>query len=487
MKRLVRFNIGEGASEPVARGRIVIRRAQRGIDGDLVVAESPKVYELTGAPHLELELEVGTTYLFNEDLRDGGGVDRFCTVPEAGDGEGPVDYSALPDVVPVPPEYAGVLTDAVTGAHVDGERIVLTHIDGRTTDGGPIDDQQAINAHALRHFHSVAADPTAPTNLVVIGDSITEGFGASSWQQRWTNVLARELRKTFQPEGVVGGAGYFNGWNQSGFPDWPVDPVTPIINTDYGLGRQALVMDAAGNSAIFDTTPICTGFDIIAAKTDSGTGSPQLQYVVDGGATQVVNLSDAPVARGGYRVAEIRGLARSGHSIIIASAAGDVTFEGLMFYDGDETSGIRVWESGRSGATTAEYVAPHTRWMDSLIDIQPALVVLALGSNDYETGRTPAQFETDMATLTAAITSTLGYRPSLALVAYYGRSAAGWDDYRTAYRRLSATHDLALVDLSHQFGPWEADDRGGLMAPDLHHPSDAGHAVIGRRVARALT
>jgi lysophospholipase L1-like esterase len=411
-----------------------------------------------------------TEWAYRFTLRwDGGGLPSF-TAPLTGES---VRFTDLQPMDPANPIYIPPLVDAQNVANLD--QAVRDLAETRAT----------TDARALRHFHTIAADPATPTNVVVIGDSIVEGLGATSWRRRWTQHLADGLRSVFQPPDVAGGAGYFTGWNQAGYADWPCDPVTPIPNSDYGLGRQSLTMTAEGASAIFDTTPVCTGLDIVVAKTNTGAADTFLQVQIDSDPVRVFDLTDADTSRGGYHL-EIRGLARTTHSMIIASGGGSPIFEGVAFYDGDETSGVRVYEGGQSGFRASDFTTPHTRWMDSLVDLEPALVVLAIGSNDYETGRPVADFETDIASMCDAITSRLGYRPSFALAAYYERSSPGWAIYRAAYRRLSEQLDAALIDLSPLFGPWQADTRGGLIAADLHHPSDAGHAIIGRRVSDAI-
>lgn len=347
------------------------------------------------------------------------------------------------------------------------------------------EDQTAVNAKALRRFHVSLTDQSTPTDIVVVGDSITEGLGASSWRKRWVNVLQDRLRASFNPPNVPGGAGYFNGWNQSGYPDWPCDPSNPVTDTNFGLGRQSLIMTTNGDSAIFETTPVITGFDLVVVKTSDASGATQIQYSVDGGATVTVDLTDASVSRGGYHL-PVRGLEQGEHALIVASAAGNVIFEGIAYFNGDEETGVRVWEGGQSGFRAADYTAPNNLWLQSLIDIQPSLVILAVGSNDYETGRTTSQFSDDVVEICTGVETVLGYRPSFALVAYYERSHAGWEEFRQAYRDLSVSQNAALIDVSPSFGPWEDDTRGGLMAADKHHPSDAGSAIIGSAVAEIL-
>lgn len=366
-------------------------------------------------------------------------------------------------------------------------QVDMGKVDGLADALAALDTEPAAvtTAVALRRFHVSLADPSTPTDIVVVGDSITEGLGASSWRKRWVSVFCDQLRRAYQPDGIPGGAGYFNGWNQGQFADWPLDPSAPIPNTDFGLGRQSLIMTGS-NSAIFETAgPVSTGFDIIVTKSSGGGGANAIQYVVDQGDVVVVSTDDAIVARGGYRI-PVRGLARTEHSLVIAAAGGSTYFEGVVFYDGDETRGIRVWESGQSGYRAADYVAPHNLWAQSLIEIAPALVVLAVGSNDYASGRTPAQLKADVASIRTDVIATLDYTPSFALVAYSDRGVGGWPDFRRAYREAAQELGMALVDLSDDFGPWANDDRDGLMSADKHHPADAGAFVIGSKVTRAL-
>lgn len=63
---------------------------------------------------------------------------------------------------------------------------------------------------ALGRFHRAAAE--GAVNIINFGHSVTEGHGAAQGQ-RWTDVLAANLRPRLQPYIATGGVGYAaSGW-----------------------------------------------------------------------------------------------------------------------------------------------------------------------------------------------------------------------------------------------------------------------------------
>ena len=69
-------------------------------------------------------------------------------------------------------------------------------------------------ARALRVFYAALADRRSnPCNIVVMGDSMTEGQGATVWGARWVDRFRAQMRQKFPVTGVPGGVGYISTTN----------------------------------------------------------------------------------------------------------------------------------------------------------------------------------------------------------------------------------------------------------------------------------
>lgn len=343
-------------------------------------------------------------------------------------------------------------------------------------------------ARALRHFHKKLAAGGRVSVLAGPSDSITVGLGATSISKRWTSVLRDTLRTDHGYP--AGGMGYVDLWNQAAFPDHPVTAVAPVVNTDFGLGRRSLTM-ANGVSYFTATLPVCTGFDIVYTGTHNGA-TGLMQYSVDGGAVQVVNTGDDANTSGGH-IHAVSGLSATTHTLLLAWQSGPgVIVEGLMLYNGDKTTGVHMWEGGRSGFRAADYVGANTFWAQSVqAAADPDLVILPIGSNDFATGRTVTQTKADLEAILATLDTVITHDFSVVLVPYYDRATSGsgaWSDFVAMYHDVADANDhVCVCDLGPAFGPWLGDDRGGLTDPvDKVHPTDFGHRQIGKALAGFL-
>ncbi len=348
-------------------------------------------------------------------------------------------------------------------------------------------------ARAMRRFHVALAD--AATTPVNIGwgptNSIGDGFGAPTMLDRCSHVFLTEVRRSL---GLTGGLGYVDCWNQPQFPDHPLTTTAQGHPwTATGLGRQAIEY-RPDTYQQFTLTGI-TGLDLVYTGS---ADSRVLTYVLtDAGGTsgEVKYLDTAePVARGGYTEVVARELLPDATYLLSMArvTGGNPVVEGLVLYNGDETSGVRMFEAGQSGYRAADYVAPHDGWADSLRNYQPALVVLPILSNDWASGRTPDQGRDALLAVIEKTRSVLDVAPSILLVGEYDRAHSNpvpWDAYRAVYADVAANDpDVAFVDFTDAFGPYDGTNRGGLLDPREDpaavHPSKAGHRKIGLGAAR---
>ncbi|HYH74795.1 MAG TPA: SGNH/GDSL hydrolase family protein [Candidatus Saccharimonadales bacterium] len=344
--------------------------------------------------------------------------------------------------------------------------------------------------NALEHWsNAVKNRNTAPATWVAWGDSFTEGQGASSMQERWTNETLGSLRSTFPTTGVTGGVGYLPGFYSVYGPDSTWTPYTAAGGNhwweDWGgsLGNRIISLQTGGYETF---TVTGTSVDIMYSQGAGGTFS----YKVDNGTAVNVNTTGSYIPSKKVNVS----LGTPGtHTVTVTGVSGTSYFEGIMAYNGDETKGIRMYDAGHSGATTDDYV--YSTWDQAEItaSAKADLVTIELGANDFlSASATPAQVTTNLQDMIDSIrskaTTHSTHQPSIALVIPWDFSAYGpvngysWNDFADAIRDV-ATNDtsVGLLDLTVTGTP--AGTGGGLYASDGLHPSDAGHAAIATAVA----
>jgi lysophospholipase L1-like esterase len=132
--------------------------------------------------------------------------------------------------------------------------------------------------------------------------------------------------------------------------------------------------------------------------------------------------------------------------------------------------------------------------------IQPSLVVVQFGPNDYFNSgthlqpRTVAQYQADLATIIAAVRAKCATSPTFVLMPAWQRGDMSpytlpepWANYVAANYAVAAADSIALVcDVNRRAaftGPATTSNNNGIVSTDTVHPSDLGSQFI----ADALT
>lgn len=339
----------------------------------------------------------------------------------------------------------------------------------------------------------------APADIVVMGDSIGEGQGATARSRRWSDEAIAELRTRY-PAGVTGGAGYVPACNyQTSYPsDWAITGGAAGI---YGLGERSVQLTGTGHR--ISTTQKCTSFRIYYIQGATNTGP--FTVTIDGGAPTTVT----PPTTGGYGVGvwSSAALTSGSHSIVVGYGGTQTSFIlGGFFFDGDETAGIRLVDATHYGYYTDQYAAdfanagvPGNNFQVGhylQLPAGPSLVVLALGLNDYQAGTAPstvqAHVETVIATIKALHSSQGWFPPSFLLLAMYQRTdvtspAHPWAEYVAAYRAIANADPTNVACLSFTDRIDTAAQAFGILQSDGTHPTDKGHGFIADAVTVQLS
>lgn len=362
--------------------------------------------------------------------------------------------------------------------------------------------KDAQRYRALANFHSACGNrDNAPVNIAILGDSVTEGMGATQVKRRYSSRLAGALMARMPVTGLTTPGFDTLGANTTPGLNSYTDPHTYIgvNNTDYvfvanyGLPKRGLQVKTTAGGLTFSFTG--TRFDIIYT---AGSGVGKYNVVIDGGAADVWDGFNAAIINA--QVKTYGGLTAGSHTVTIkldatTTAGRNLYIEDLVTYNGDETKGFHVWNGGHFGFTANSFITGASP--SAFIPVTAAdLVIIELGLNDV-VGKTAAQFQADMTTLIGAVTTGLSTRkPSICLLMawqkfFSSNGAATWQPFVQAAQSIAnARTDTCVLDMSQR---WPAatslstDAQTFGLYYDNTHPSDRGHALLADTLAGYLS
>lgn len=326
---------------------------------------------------------------------------------------------------------------------------------------------------------ALANRATAACDILVVGDSVAEGSGASLRASRWTNQLLAALRRNYSVANVPGGTGYQGAWST---PTW-ADAVTEsgtVTHQTNGMGHRSSVL-GAGASLTFNSEQ-ATGFTLHLNRS----GTDAVSVSVDGGTA--TNITAGPT--GEYRQT-FSGQLRQVHSVVVTQTAGSPEVEGVMWFDRDESVGIRLWDSSKGGSKARDWSANSpggsSAWLTAAVAsaITPSLLIIELGLNDA-LAYNAATFQTYVQQIVTDARAQWANVPVLLIGTYQPPSRQSglsdtWASYGAALQTIAdADPAIAYLDLMRRIGSIPTDVYGFMF--DTTHPSSKGHAYYAQCV-----
>lgn len=386
--------------------------------------------------------------------------------------------------------------------------------------GSPFEEGAALRAFRAAYMNRYAK----PVNIVVFGDSITQGFAASSGAQRWFDVFAARL---CQMNGQQPHIGYVPMSNVTNYTDRQFTLTGWTERAYEGINWAGGTIDPASpgpaGTATYTTPQPCDRIWLIGSSYTSFVGSANIS--VDGGAAVTVNFVGA--SDKGGRVWDSGQLSRGIHSVSVTSPAGAIfgpVMEGAFFFDGNGPApsvagsgtglitaanaytgyGLRIWNASHTGYRTQHFAEQQgSLWFyDGFDTVHPDLVFILLGCNDeYDsrqvgTSTTITQYETWINQIITNIntgnTNNSLQPPSIVLIGMYGTgpTAGSMPPFNKAMRRVALQRGCAYIDWYELLGfvGLAASDVYDFMSAlddpsDQKHPADVGHAMLGDALA----
>ena len=323
----------------------------------------------------------------------------------------------------------------------------------------------------LRAWNAAVANSDGePAKIVYVGDSITE---TEAW---WLEHFKELISSASEPIGHEA-----SRWLniQDVLTAW--DTVGGTLDTDYGLSGWAR-SHAASTGEESSHSEYCDAIDVYYTKQASG-GSDLLIYL-DGVLQTTIDTTDnaaTPVTESG-QVWSSGSLSHGSHTIrVVASGSGTAIVDGAMFHRGGSAGqGIQHFNAAHNGWTTTSF-HDHEGLLDSVTSIDPHLVVVFLGTNDYGDLEL---FSTNYDTLLDSLASAAPNADFLLICPYasLNRTDTGWSTYRDVIHDEAETRGYEFLDLFLAMGDVGSNYDIHGFSIDGVHPTSVGARVIAAAV-----
>lgn len=373
-------------------------------------------------------------------------------------------------------QYDAVVADIGDTATELGSALSTTVADGFV----------ARRKRLLRRFWEKLAANAA--TVVIPGDSWTEGTrGADAPWLRWVDHLANAIRSA---SGQALGGVYIPSW--ATYPtripaNWTYTGTT--VQRDYsGMGFYNVEMSVGATATL---TLRGTGFRLHHDRRPTGA---TIEVRIDGTLIETINTQNATDDNGAFR--NYGGLPLASHTLqvtVVAGSGSTYSLQGAYAFNGDETTGVKVYPSGRGGITAKKFFETG-RFAGQVGGTNADLVIFGLGGiNDWRTGVTIAEYLAAMRSGIQIIKSRAIIADASLVFLQFPQPALGgttpaatWEEYRAAVATLAQESDGLLIDLAELFTPGQLDADSALVNTDEVHVNDPGHLAIAELIAERI-
>jgi len=355
---------------------------------------------------------------------------------------------------------------------------------------------------------ALAGRAAARANVVILGDSITAGQGATAFANCYAQLLPVLLNARFPTTGL---AAHGRGFLPPVLP--PSNPTTfspPYIALSGAGAANFHLGTDSGGAALFGFGPNLETYDLSAnggttltysLTGDSAdilwagsTGNGTFSWKVDAGTATNVSTNVAFNVAASTHIS----LGSAGaHTLTLTNVSGGPTFiTGVVEYAGDFARGIQVHDCGFSGSTTGFWTGPggNSDGAASLPALSPSLIIIALGVNDNASGISAATSAANITSMISDIRAALSPAPPILLLAMYNAASDGpttpaqWAAYVQAmYGIAAADSAVDILDLTLRMPSTGAANTWSLYAGDGIHPVNRGHQMIADALCQYLS
>jgi len=299
-------------------------------------------------------------------------------------------------------------------------------------------------------------------NIPFLGDSITEGEGATS---DYTLGYFAQLRANLQAIYGDTGVGFISTKYSHNNPQWSYVG-TWGASGEFGVSGTAQIATGSSNTATLHFTG--TAIDIVVI---SGTVTGTFTAQVDGTTPINFDTNDGTVST---KIYPITGLIEGSHTLVItAPTSNSIYLVGATPKRG--STGIRTHMCSLWG-TIVGTASPVNAMEAEIAQFNPDLTVIAYTANNYD-GQT--SIETYKSQYQTLITKAKSYGDVLLLATGQRGNllTIGQSVYVQALKDLAILNNCAMVSIFDLWGSYENAVAMSWMADEVH-PSNAGHRNI---------
>ena len=330
-------------------------------------------------------------------------------------------------------------------------------------------------------------------DIVIVGNSITEGLSAPNRNDGWVSLLGDALNGTH-------GRGYHPARTGGGTNHWTLTNTSTLSSssTDTGFGLWSLVL-IAGDTLV--KTMECDAITVVTSQQSTSFFGAALATVLDVYVDDVkvgeIDTYDASLANDEVRTHQTTSFDLGGsvtdHTIrlqtqgVVGSPIPFVRVEGVFGHQGNLDTGYRVWNGGHVGFNIGAF-NNFNSW-GILSRGNPALVVIQETYNNLSVDT--ATFRSRFNTTVQQIRSRT-QAPVLFVTEYQTGQyvvAGRWEEHRTVLAEIADANRFSFFDLGGVIGSLGfngvVDDPCEFLA-DTNHPGLDGHAFIAQAYGQYL-
>jgi lysophospholipase L1-like esterase len=322
----------------------------------------------------------------------------------------------------------------------------------------------------------LAASGQGLCRVVAVGDSLTEGYQATTSTQSYPVALRSIMATAGYPAGGTGVVQLQN--NTTADARWGTIPGAWTVF--QGKTTQTNFLQCVTNASTITFTSDLAG--TVAEVWYLGT-SAAFDVSIDGGAASTVTPSGASATLSYV----VTGLANATHTIAITTKGTAATF--IVGAQVRSTSGLSISNAGINSTKASDWNLTVSYYTQGPVTASYGcdLAIIELGSNDVLAGISEATFKTNMAAVIAqyktATCDVLLLHPTPA-------NNINWADTtkinsRTFYQ-IADTAGVPLLDLNDRWQDYTTQFGTGLMNADGIHCTAGGYYDVAIAVARVL-
>jgi hypothetical protein len=300
---------------------------------------------------------------------------------------------------------------------------------------------------------------TTDVDIVVVGDSLSQiSSPSTTGQQPWAARLARLLGETGP------------GW-RGAYPnvDAPTATASTGTATQLATGGFGSTLDVGEYSSFVLTSAAVA--KVVWTRTPGG-GDLEVRYSTVGG-TLVATIDTDGAQKSGMVTEVAIPAAVFGGTIFVVASGATATLDGVLFEVGSQ---VHVYNSARGGITTLNYTQAPSRGLDLIENVDPDIVITALGTNDDTA---------NIAARTTTLLSEIRSRTAALVVMVIPPVSSGFAEADAALLRGVAVADgnVLVIDMSTILPDYGV--TAGLSG-DLLHPTELTHMLWAEVVAGVL-